>query len=69
MDNRQSKYQVVIDWASGHKIVNKETGNEYFITGSELVSYMNYSTEQIRENMSFVNAIRHIDDYLFNLIK
>jgi hypothetical protein len=63
-----SRYEVVIDWANGHKIINKDTRNEHFITGSELTDYMDYSLLQIRENMSFSNAIHHIDNYLQDLI-
>jgi len=63
-----SKYEVVIDWATSHKIINKETKREFLITGSELESYMDYSLLQIRENMSFSNAIYHIDNYLHDLI-
>ena len=66
--NQISKYEVVIDWANSHKIINKETRAEFLITGSELVDYINYSLLQIKENMSCSNAIRHIDNYLHDLI-
>lgn len=68
MTDFTSRYEVVIDWATSHKIINKETRHEFLITGSELQDYMNYSLLQIRENISFSNALYHIDNYLHDLI-
>lgn len=63
-----NKYKVVIDFLEGHKIINKSTGNEFFITGAELEGYFNYSQLMIRECISFSKALHHIDNYLHNLI-
>lgn len=68
IEDIKSTYKVVIDYLGGHKIL-RPCGSEYLITNAELVSYLMYSQEQIMNNMSYTNAIKHINDYLENLIK
>lgn len=63
-----NKYKLEIDFLDGHKIINKETNTEYLITQNEILSFIEYANGITQCDIPYSNAVRHIDNYLENII-
>lgn len=63
-----SKFYVVIDYHTGHKAVNRYTGNEFMLTSSEIHEYLEYASEVWENIPSYYKCLAALDNFILNLI-